>query len=229
LSLTGFKKPTWICRFDTCRKDWWAEISSLEPDLVVITGDFMTSRKDEQVDNVARVLEYLESPPLGCFAVLGNHDYGPSWFDPDVAARLHSRLSELGIAVLRNSSQQVEGLLLVGLDDYWGPNFRPRNVLSKIPPEQASLVLCHNPDAADQPVWSGYRGWILAGHTHGGQCKPPFLRSFTLPVKNSRYSAGVVDLHDGRMLYINPGLGYLRRVRFNVRPEVTVFRLTGLH
>ena len=46
-----------------------------------------------------------------------------------------------------------------------------------------------------------------------------------LPVINKRYVAGVYDLYDGRTLYINRGLGYLMRVRFNVRPEITVFTL----
>jgi len=46
-----------------------------------------------------------------------------------------------------------------------------------------------------------------------------------LPVKNTRYTAGAFELDGGRRLYINPGLGYLRRVRFNVRPEITAFRL----
>jgi hypothetical protein len=46
-----------------------------------------------------------------------------------------------------------------------------------------------------------------------------------LPVKNRRYTAGVIEVSNGRSLYINRGLGYLRRVRFNVRPEITVFEL----
>jgi hypothetical protein len=94
-------------------------------------------------------------------------------------------------------------------------------------PAEAALVLCHNPDAADEPVWAGYRGWILAGHTHGGQCKPPFLPPPLLPVKNRRYTCGAFDLGDGRNLYISRGLGYLRRVRFGVRPEITLFRLVA--
>jgi predicted MPP superfamily phosphohydrolase len=92
--------------------------------------------------------------------------------------------------------------------------------------DRPTLVLCHNPDAVDLPIWSEYSGWILSGHTHGGQCKPPFLPPPLLPVRNTRYTAGAFALTGGRRLYINPGLGYLRRVRFNVRPEITVFRLT---
>jgi hypothetical protein len=86
--------------------------------------------------------------------------------------------------------------------------------------------LCHNPDGADQPGWGDYQGWILAGHTHGGQCRPPFCRPPCLPVENPRYVAGEVDLGDGRRLYINRALGHLLRLRFNVRPEITAFRLT---
>ena len=47
-----------------------------------------------------------------------------------------------------------------------------------------------------------------------------------LPVENRRYTSGEFDLFDGRQLYINRGLDYLRRVRFNARPEITLFTVT---
>jgi uncharacterized protein len=90
---------------------------------------------------------------------------------------------------------------------------------------KANLVLCHNPDVCDLPVWNNYKGWILSGHTHGGQVKPPFLDPPMLPVKNKNYSAGKILLPDGRTLYINRALGHLWQVRFNVRPEITIFEL----
>jgi predicted MPP superfamily phosphohydrolase len=201
------------------------KVAALAPDLLVITGDFMSCVSDEQVDHVARVLEHLPQARLGCFACLGNHDYGCGWRNPAVAERLCGRLTDLGVITLRNSCRTVEGLQLAGIDDLWGPAFHPGQVLPRLNPEQPAVVLCHNPDAVDLPCWSGFRGWVLAGHTHGGQCKPPFLPPPMLPVKNRRYTAGVFDVGEGRALYINPGLGYLRRVRCNVRPEITVFQL----
>jgi hypothetical protein len=45
-------------------------------------------------------------------------------------------------------------------------------------------------------------------------------------VRNRRYTSGEFDLFDGRRLYINRGLGHLRPVRFNARPEMTLFTLT---
>jgi predicted MPP superfamily phosphohydrolase len=86
-------------------------------------------------------------------------------------------------------------------------------------------VLCHNPDGVDVSGWDDYDGWILAGHTHGGQCKAPFLPPPLLPVRNKRYVKGEVAVNLERTFYINRGLGHLIQARFNVRPEITVFSL----
>ncbi|MBP3960499.1 metallophosphoesterase [Gemmata sp. G18] len=202
------------------------ELSALQPDLVAVTGDFMSQGNSERIEDVARVFEALAAPPLGTFAVLGNHDYGERWSDSRIAEQLVRRLTDVGITVLRNASHVVAGLRIVGVDDMWGPNFRPAAVLPSLTADEPAVVLCHNPDAVDSPVdWGRYRGWVLSGHTHGGQCKPPFLAPPLLPVSNTRYTSGAFDLGDGRSLYINRGLGHLLRVRFNVRPEITVFRL----
>jgi predicted MPP superfamily phosphohydrolase len=201
-------------------------VSQLGQELTVITGDFMSCESSERVDEVARVIGHLRPGPLGCVAIPGNHDYGRGWLHADVANRLCQKLENLRVTVLRNESCTVGGLQIVGLDDLWGPFFAPEPMLRVTDWDRPTLVLCHNPDAVDLPIWSGYFGWILSGHTHGGQCKPPFLPPPLLPVRNTRYTAGAFELDDGRRLYINPGLGYLRRVRFNMRPEITVFQLT---
>lgn len=200
-------------------------VSALDPDVVAFTGDFITYGGPAQLDEIGRVLEHMPLGRLGTVGILGNHDYGPGWASWEIAAAVERRAGEAGVTLLRNSAIEVAGLTLVGLDDFWGPNFNARTVLGQLRPEQAALVLSHNPDAADCPVWSEFRGWILSGHTHGGQCKPPFLPPLLLPVANRAYTAGPFDLADGRNMYINRGVGHLLRVRFNVRPEVTVFTL----
>ena len=201
------------------------KMAALEPDIVAFTGDFMSEGNSSRIDEVARLVEGIRLPPLGCFAVLGNHDYGERWIDSSLAERLTARLTDAGVQVLRNASKTVKGLTLAGLDDFWATNFNPGDVLPQLDPEAPAIVLCHNPDAADRKIWGGFRGWILSGHTHGGQCKPPFLPPPLLPVSNRRYTSGEFDLGDGRRMYINRGLGHLLRVRFNVRPEITLFRL----
>lgn len=202
-------------------------INDLEPDILALTGDFMSCRRCEQVDAAAEVLSHLKPAKLATVAVLGNHDYGSRWLQTQAADGLTLRMRRMNMHVLSNEAIDVHGLTIGGLDDYWGPRFDPNTAISRLDPLRANLVLCHNPDVADEPVWNGYRGWILCGHTHGGQCKAPFFTPPILPVKNRRYVEGEVDLHDGRKLYINRGLGYLRKVRFNVRPEITMFTLAA--
>lgn len=200
-------------------------VRALAPDLVVVTGDFISHRKgfERQAEPVYR---QLPRGRLGTFGCLGNHDFGRHWAHPEVAAELQAILARHGLQLLRNETVEVLGLRLIGLEDFWTPTFDPAPTLARLPADAPALVLCHNPDAVDLPVWGGFRGWILAGHTHGGQCRPPFLPPPILPVRNRRYTAGPFALPEGRQLYINRGLGHLIRVRFNVRPEITVFTLT---
>jgi uncharacterized protein len=206
--------------------DTFTRAAEFRPDLVVLTGDYLTSRRDEEVEHAACILRHLPLGRLATLAILGNHDYAANYSRLWVANKMTGLLGDLGIQVLRNSRVQIVGLTIAGLDDLLSPLFRPQHVLPTLDPAVANLVLCHNPDAADQPVWAGYQGWILCGHTHGGQCKAPFFTPPIVPVSNTRYIAGEVDLGDGRRLYINRGVGHLRQVRFNARPEITVFTLT---
>ena len=134
-------------------------------------------------------------------------------------------MTDAGIDLLKNAQVEIEGLNIIGFDDYWALNFSPEQVMKDYDNTKANILLCHNPDVCDLDVWNGYEGWILSGHTHGGQCKPPFLKAPMLPVKNKRYSQGEIDLKDGRTLYVNRAVGHLWQVRFNVRPEITIFEL----
>ena len=200
-------------------------LASLSPDLVVITGDLTQHGDADGVAQVRRVFRDFPHGPLGSISILGNHDYGRGWSEPKAAAAVETALQDSGVRVLRNELETVEGLQIVGLDDLWAKRFDPARVMPRVDPAAASLVLSHNPDTLDLPVWGDWKGWVLSGHTHGGQCKPPFLPPPLLPVKNRRYTQGAIDAGGGRRVYINPGLGYLRQVRFNVRPEITVFTL----
>jgi predicted MPP superfamily phosphohydrolase len=205
----------------------FARAAVLRPDVVVVTGDFLTyvhSLGEAQFDHLRDVIAHLPKGRLATVAILGNHDYGRGWRETAVADRVVSIVERFGVQVLRNESIALGGLDVVGVDDLWAHRADAALALGRRT-SPAAIVLCHNPDALDDIPWNGYVGWILAGHTHGGQCKPPFLPPPILPVKNARYAAGEVHLADGRRVYVNRGLGHLIRVRFNVRPEITAFTL----
>jgi predicted MPP superfamily phosphohydrolase len=222
---------------------------ALAPDYVAFTGDFITLRDGGELAELARVLRDFPHGRLGTVASLGNHDYGRGWREMGVAAQVTRIASDAGLHVLRNEVVTLGGLQFAGLADFWSPAFGPaggaqpagllspagtrqgdasgdaRSAIAAIRPLQPTVILSHNPDVQDEPLWDGIRGWVLAGHTHGGQVKPPFLPPPVLPVRNRRYTAGRFDVGPGRTMYVNRALGHLHHVRFNVRPEITLFTL----
>jgi predicted MPP superfamily phosphohydrolase len=205
--------------------DSFQKAQKYEPDFVVYTGDYVNYESEKQFEQLKSVFQHAVLGKLGTIGILGNHDYGKKWAEIEVANIIVEILEASGISMLRNEQKTVAGLNFIGLDDFWAINFYPEKVMQYVNNDIANVVLCHNPDVADEPVWNGYKGWILSGHTHGGQCKPPFLPPPMLPVKNKRYTAGIIELSDERKLYINRALGHLWQVRFNVRPEITIFEL----
>lgn len=200
--------------------------AALKPDFVAYTGDYITLTNNE-VDYQAleQVLTNAVKGTLGTVGILGNHDYGTAWQQDDVADNVTERLTRHGIQVLRNKTAVVNGLQFIGFDDYWGTQFNPTAAFANYQNTLPTIALCHNPDVCDLPVWPNFQSWILSGHTHGGQVKPPFLPAPLLPVKNKKYAAGKILLDGDRTLYINRALGHLWQVRFNVRPEITLFQL----
>jgi predicted MPP superfamily phosphohydrolase len=208
--------------------DSFEKAKLLNPDFVLYTGDYVSYENETQVEQLKEVMNFAVKGNLGTAGILGNHDYGKDWAAQEVADKITTILQTAGVPILSNEQKEMNGLNIIGLDDYWGLNFNPNKIMSTYDSKRANIVLCHNPDVCDLNVWNDYKGWILAGHTHGGQVKPPFLKPPMLPVKNKKYSAGKIDLNDGRTLYINRALGNLHQIRFNVRPEITIFTLIKL-
>lgn len=197
-----------------------------KPDFVVYTGDYISTYKDEILyPEFDEVLQSCVKGSLGTIGILGNHDYGRNWKQSKVADKIADMLQKNNITTLRNEHIEINGLNFIGFDDYWGLNFNPELTMEGFDISKANVVLCHNPDVCDLDIWKDYNGWILSGHTHGGQCKPPFLPPPMLPVKNKQYTAGKFELENGKTLYINRALGHLWQIRFNVRPEITIFEL----
>jgi len=196
------------------------------PDAIVLTGDFIDHNSASAFEEFESVFSAVRETDVPVVACLGNHDYGRWWRQNEVATNVASALKKMGVQVLRDESVAFDGLTFVGLDDFWTPTYssaKARKALSAS--SHSQICLCHNPDVCDEPIWGNFTGVILAGHTHGGQCKPPFFPPPRLPVRNRTYVAGYYPIAKNRMLYINRGLGHSLRARFNCRPEITFFTL----
>jgi uncharacterized protein len=200
-------------------------VVAMRPDAILITGDFMTCRAAEQAERTLQVVANLQPRKIPTFAILGNHDYGHLWSAQEAADQLSAGMKQMGLVVLRNEVADFRGLQIAGCDDWWADQCDVARTISQLDDRRGAIVMCHNPDVVDFPEWGGYEGWILSGHTHGGQCCVPGYGAPILPILNTRYASGEIALDGNRRLYVNRGLGYKRRVRFFSRPEITVFHL----
>lgn len=213
------------------RFDWHFLIEAFEraknfqPDIVCYTGDYVSWENEEQLVQLNEVMINAVKGELATLGILGNHDYGDNWRELEVSQQICSVLEKNGVQILNNAQNNIYGLNIIGFEDLWSPNFDPMKIMKNYNSQVANLVLCHNPDVCDLDVWNGYKGWILSGHTHGGQVSLPLVGPPIIPVKNKKFTSGEIDLQDGRMLYINRAIGHSYQIRFLVRPEITVFKL----
>jgi uncharacterized protein len=201
---------------------------SLEPDLLAVVGDY-SHMGFEYSEDAARLLAGFRAP-LGCFSCLGNHDYGLSrWVNTPVnpTPRLVDVLVESGVRVLLNEAVPLvrggQTLWLAGTEDLWAGRCQPAVAMKNVPAGAANITLCHNPDAIEGLSAAGC-GTILSGHTHGGQVDIPFIGPPRLPVIDRNRYRGLHHV-GGSWLYINRGLGWLIKVRFLCRPEISLLTL----
>lgn len=198
-------------------------VNEQQPDTVAITGDFVTYDPAEAyAADLIAALSQLK-PRHATVAVLGNHDY---WTN---AAVIREVIRDSGIVDLNNdvfSVQDGNGVLhFAGVDDIWEKHARLDTVLDKLPADGAAILLAHEPDFADTTAKAGRFDLQISGHSHGGQIVLPLLGPPVLPYLARKYPLGRYQV--GNMLqYTNRGLGMVSpQVRFNCRPEITVFIL----
>ncbi len=214
------------------------------PDLVLITGDFVTDDPNP-ISQLALRLKALKSK-FGVYGCLGNHDS----VSQEGEQQIIQTLGAVKIKVLFNEIVYPFGteLAIVGLADFWSRKFQPKHILDQINPAIPRIVLSHNPDSAK--VLQKYRVDLqLSGHTHGGQVvipgygaapilleqikksTPKFLRPYipylqecSSVVKYWQWSEGWHQVGTNQ-LYVNRGLGTYAPGRLFCPPEVTVITL----
>ena len=216
-----------------------------EPDLVVITGDFITN-DPAPVYKLIKRLKKLQAR-TGIYAVLGNHDI---WYRT-AQAEVTAALKSIDIKVLWNEIAYPLGkdLPLVGLAEYWSKAFNPASVMNQLDDTIPRIVLSHNPDTAQ--ILQQWRVDLqLSGHSHGGQIVLPdigplvvyykeFVRRIPKEIRGLipffKPDYGKVLQHwewaqgfhkiGKNQLYVNRGLGTYSPGRLFCPPEVTLITL----
>lgn len=204
-------------------------VNGVRPELIVLTGDFITVpvfdrerflRKSAQTAiPCAALLAEMHGPK---YAIMGNHDASAN---PPLIVR---SLEGQGVPVLRNRSVPIERgngrIWLAGIDDLLRGQPRIDLTLAGIPPDEATILLAHEPDYADQAAFLPI-DLQLSGHSHGGQIWVPGIGAPWLPAMSRRYPRGLYRIKD-LTLYTNMGIGTIRApIRLNCPPEVTLITL----
>ncbi len=207
--------------------------NALKPDLIALTGDFVTWDAATQwaVVNALRGLR----APFGIFGCLGNHD---AWADAEDS--LTELFSQAGIRILRQARVSIQShgasLNLAGIDFASsrgmsaGPGHMDSRTLggieSLLVPGTANILLSHNPATFDRAAQLGV-DLSLAGHTHGGQLALEFISPELAPSRLvTPYVAGWFEKPGGQ-LYVNRGIGTIAApMRVGAPPEITVYELT---
>ncbi len=197
-------------------------IMQTSPDLIIFTGDLIDNYKKWPSRDTKRLIEKLKkmSAPMGKIAILGNHDYSGDgqYFVSEV-------LKESGFTLLKNEeifgANEHISINIAGVDDSLkgSPKFDFESTLA-----QWHLLLIHEPDSVQQIENLQNYDLILAGHSHGGQIRLPFVR-YKHPGATV-YKRGLYLFANKTLLSINNGLGMsIVPMRLGVPPEIIYYHL----
>jgi len=199
------------------------QVISLKPDLLVLTGDYISNSTvffPGFVEEVARV-----GTRYGIFATLGNHE---NWYGE--RSYFEAIFREHGIHLLQNAHQLIQTeqgpFAVVGIDDLRSGRPDLEAALNGLDASIPTILLSHRPEVFPRAAAHGI-ALTLSGHYHGGQVKLSLLGSeFSLATLRTPYPEGLYR-SNGSHLYVSRGIGTtFTPVRLNAPPEVTVLHLT---
>jgi predicted MPP superfamily phosphohydrolase len=206
-------------------------VNSLNPSMVALTGDFITSNYEDARANVTAAHQCTDlfrriKAPLR-FASYGNHDM--------IAPRsVADGLRANGITLLRNAKVNIqqggETMWLGGIADSLTDFPRDIGALPQAVAQQPVILLGHEPSYATKLIGGIERNNLrcdlfLTGHTHGGQINLPIVTKNFAAIQGERFLHGGFSL-EGFTMYVNRGLGTIHiPMRLNAPPEVTLLTL----
>ncbi len=209
-------------------------LSDSEPDLIVITGDLVDSRRTDMDVALHFAGEAVKIAPT--YYVSGNHESRITNY-----GELREALMSAGVTVLEDEAatleQNGETVTLIGLSD---PNFAIGSDALEEPSAMVStklngllesengytILLSHRPELFETYVSCGV-DLVFSGHAHGGQFRLPLIGGLVAPNQGlfPKYDAGLYTDANTNMV-VSRGIGNsIIPFRFNNRPEVVLVEL----
>lgn len=216
-----------------------AKVNSLNPDLVLFTGDMVTKTVDEMAGLTSVISEI--NAKNGKYAVLGNHDYGGyiRWNSEQEKKnhqqRLLNEIRKTGFVLLNDSSvvlkKNNDSIYIVGMEN-WGRSPFPQygniaKALAGVSMESFKILMSHDPDFWIDNIKGKRKVELtLSGHSHGMQMGIEYKGKLYSPASWRYENWGGLYGDNQVLLYVNKGLGYVGLpARMGMPPEITLFVL----
>ena len=203
------------------------EINLLKPDIVVLTGDLFDSNikyKKDDYTNLIKLLSKIDSN-IDKYAIKGEDDLNNNNWKNVISESNFIDLNDKSELIYSNG---LDPLLLVGISSNYKKNHIKKtldSIYKEINTEyKYSILLTHEPDIIDDIDCSKFN-LILAGHTHGGQVKLPFIGGIIKDKYAKTYTNDYYDLGNTK-LYISSGIGTSKyKFRLSNKPSFNFYRL----
>jgi predicted MPP superfamily phosphohydrolase len=205
-------------------------VQAERPHVVVITGD-LVDRPENTASCTAFIKELCEASSAPVFVIRGNWDHR-AFPTRQSAFEWDETLQQAGAHVLVNQSVRLrrrgDSIWLAGTDDPYFGHADLDASFRHVPQSAFAVVLTHAPEAFEELAERPQARLVLAGHTHGGQVRLPFIGALRVPSRyGTRFAQGLFRIGD-TLFYVNAGIGMSHLpVRFLCRPEFTVLTLVS--
>lgn len=201
------------------------KINSLNPDIVVFTGDLIDyANKKPDIEKITENLSKIDAK-IGKFAVFGNHDY---MYDLPKHYTEIMKNSEFNLLVNENKRIELENgkyINIIGLDEKLNGNPLIDKYDKETDINDFNLVLMHNPDVIEE-FKNSKIDLMLSGHSHGGQVSIPIKGAILTPPYGRKYTKGFYEVN-GNNLFVTSGLGSTKLpFRLLNVPEIVEFNIT---
>lgn len=222
-------------KYKTLIKDLTKEIKKQNPNIIVVTGDLIDSKKYDLQAAMEFIEEIRDIAPI--YFVSGNHE---KWTGKN--EEINSILTEKGVVILDNEFDKItinnESIIILGMKD---PSFYPKEIstdqtsydlketVDKIGNTNSfKLLLSHRPELFETYVENDV-DLVLTGHAHGGQIRIPFIGGLIAPDQGllPKYTGGIFTKNNTSMI-VSRGIGNsILPFRINNRPELVIITLNG--
>ncbi len=222
----------------------FAMINELKPDVIFFTGDLVNDVTEEAIPH-QETLKKLKAK-YGVYSILGNHDYGDYFYQPDDADyeknKLHNKElmkkvhQDAGWDLLLNENRTLEiggqKISIIGVENWGDGRFAKYGDLKKayegVNMDTVQLLLSHDPSHWDAQVRKDFpsAACTFSGHTHGMQFGIENKLIKWSPVQ-WRYPqwAGLYEKGE-QQIYVNRGLGFVGYPgRVGISPEISLITL----